>query len=141
MYVNSDDPGFEGGDLRLKHFLNRKSLPIELYRALTREGVTYENLEFMAQYDMDNFCTKHKIPLGVKLSFKKAVDDHQMELHEEHYQPQPGEKLKRDDKNKFDHQMRICLIGDSKVGKTQFCVSNYLTLRTKMDLFALSDCW
>lgn len=103
----SDSREFEGGDVRLKQFLNRNSLPLELFHALTRDKVTFENLEMMAQYDMDAFCTKHDIPLGVKLDFKKAVEDHQMEMHEEHYQPQPGEKLKRDDKNKFDHQMRV----------------------------------
>lgn len=107
------------GDQRLKNFIVNRSLPLELYQALTKEGVKFDDLEYLTTHDVDALCSKYNIPLGAKAKFKKYHEKHQMKLHEEHYEPQPGEKLKRDDDKEFDHKMKVILIGDCQVGKTQ----------------------
>ena len=110
-------------DVELNAFIDLHQLPSNLYHALISEGITYQNLETIAPYDIDEICGGHNIQIGVKLNLKSAVEKHQLEILKQKYST-PGslqfaEKVEEKESGHFDHQMKVVLIGDSGVGKTK----------------------
>lgn len=114
----------EEEDVELRNFLNDNQLPSNLYDALITEGITYQSLDTIAPYDIDQICADCNIKIGVKLNLKSAVEKHQLEVLQQKYST-PGslqfaEKIEqKEEANDFDHQMKCVLIGDSAVGKTK----------------------
>lgn len=110
----------EAKDSDLKNFLDNNQLPSNLYDALSAQGITYQTLKTIAPYDINTICSDYGIPIGVKIHFQSAVDKYQIEgfLQNETGSPVYIERVEKKQNDDYDHKMKIILLGDSAVGKT-----------------------
>eukprot|EP01084_Bolivina_argentea_P108602 194092_1 len=112
-------------DIKLKKFLIDNKLPLKLYNVLLNEGVNYDKLVYLSPSNVDSLWTGRNIRIGTQIDFDDAIKKLKQKegviLNEKKYDEKPNEIHYDNNNIQFlqpHHKMKIVLIGDSFVGKT-----------------------
>mmetsp|Transcript_40171 Transcript_40171/g.65922 ORF Transcript_40171/g.65922 Transcript_40171/m.65922 type:complete len:339 (-) Transcript_40171:52-1068(-) len=109
-------------DPALKQFVVDSQLPSVLYDILLSEHICFVDLETLQSSDINQLCTNHNLKIGVQNNLRTAIEQHQTEILKERYAT-PGslvyvEKSEKKEGKPSDHQIKVVLIGDCGVGKS-----------------------